>query len=298
MKELKLIEYIKRSAGKTPKGLKLGIGDDCAVIDHDGKKYLLWASDMVVEGTHFDLKEASFGAIGRKAIAVNISDIASMGGVPKFVTVSIGVPRTMNISGTKKVFDGIFKICKEYGITVAGGDTVKAERLVIDVSIIGFVRKEKLVTRSGAKEKDLVLVTGPIRDGKKEHLKFIPRVKEAQFLVNKYKINSMMDTSDGIALDMGRICDASRVGCRLFEGSFPLSKGLSFEDALYYGESFELLFTASSREVKKLFTDSSLKREGLKYYIIGEITNRKKGKSIFRDEGKIEPIKMKGFEHI
>ncbi|MDP8299868.1 MAG: thiamine-phosphate kinase, partial [Candidatus Tantalella remota] len=143
MKELKLIDDIRRRAGKPAKGVKLGIGDDCAVLEYDKKKYLLWASDMLIEGTHFRLKDG-YGKIGHKAVAVNISDIAAMGGKPLYITVSVGVSPKMTAGSVKKIYDGIFKMCRKYGVSVVGGDTVAAARLTIDVSIIGVVEKKYL----------------------------------------------------------------------------------------------------------------------------------------------------------
>ncbi|MCK4852566.1 MAG: thiamine-monophosphate kinase, partial [Candidatus Omnitrophica bacterium] len=242
MEELRLIEEIRKRAGSPGKGVRAGIGDDCAVLDYDSKKYLLWAADMLVEGTHFSVKEAGYRKIGRKAVAVNISDIAAMGGVPAYITVAAGIPPRMDRTAVRAVYDGIFGMCKDHGIRVIGGDTNRSDSLVISVSIIGFVEKKRLLRRNGAKEGDLILVTGLVRDGRRDHLDFVPRLKEARFLSARYSIHSMIDVSDGIAPDLGRICAESGLGCKVYAGSIPLSRRLTLEDALYYGESFELLF--------------------------------------------------------
>ncbi|MFC1548404.1 thiamine-monophosphate kinase [Candidatus Omnitrophota bacterium] len=292
MRELKLIEQIKKRAGRPGKGVKVGIGDDCAVLEYDSTRYLLWATDMLVEGTHFD-KRADYKKIGRKAVAVNISDIAAMGGCPKYITVSLGIPSGLKDTAVQTIYDGIFNICGEYGIKIVGGDTNRSGKLIIDVSIIGLVKKEHLVRRSGAREGDAILITGPVRNGKKEHLDFSPCLKESRFLAGKYKISSMIDVSDGIAMDMGRICSESGVGCQLHAGDIPLSKGLSINDALYYGESFELLFTTSKKQAKDL-----LKRKKTRYFIIGEVVSGKNGLKLINGKGRAETLKMKGFEHI
>ena len=297
MKELKLIQDIRKMAGKPAKGVKFGIGDDCAVLEYDKKKYLLWASDMLVEGTHFRKKD-SLKDIGHKAVAVNISDIASMGGMPKYITVSLGVPKRLSASGVKRIYDGILSTCHKYGVSLVGGDTVKARKLTLDVSIIGFVEKENLLLRSGAGKGDLVLVTGPVRNGKKEHLKFVPRVKDARFLAQNYKVNSMIDTSDGLAIDLGRICSESSKGCILYEEAIPLSGGLKIKDVLYYGESFELLFTMKKKEVEKLFTDKSFKKKRCPFYIIGEIIDKKNGMKLIGKAGCVERLKTEGFQHL
>lgn len=298
MKELKLIDHIRKSAGKPGQGVKLGIGDDCAVLDYDKNKYLLWASDMLADGTHFQIKKDSYKQIGKKAVSVNISDISAMGGYPKYITVSIGVPFNMKSFQIHAIYDGILCMCKKHNIKLIGGDTIKSHKLVIDVSIIGFVEKERLVTRHGAKKGDVVLITAPVRDGKKEHLSFVPRIKEARFLVERYKVNSMIDTSDGIALDINRICAESKVGVCLYEDTIPLSKGLTLSDALYYGESFELLFTMNVKEVKKLFLDLKKTKNPPKYFVIGEITDKKSGVNLIGKEGRVSKLKMRGYRHI
>ncbi|MFH1664785.1 MAG: thiamine-phosphate kinase [Candidatus Omnitrophota bacterium] len=298
MRELGFIEYIRRRAGKARKGVKAGIGDDCAVLEYDAARYLLWAADMLVEGTHFRVKDAPYAKIGRKAVAVNISDIAAMGGVPKYITVSIGVPPGAGEGTLRKLYDGIFKICGEYGIQVVGGDTNRSGKLVIDVSIMGFVEKEKLLTRSGARDKDLVLVTGPLRNGKKEHLDFEPRLKEARSLTGKYRVSSMIDVSDGLAPDVWRICRASGVGCRLYEHAIPLSGGLLLQDALYYGESFELLFTMGAGEAGKLMRRQERRKAKPVFFVIGEVTRQKAGLKLIKNSGEESPLEPEGYRHL
>ena len=296
MKELKLIQDIRKMAGKPAKGVKRGIGDDCAVLEYDKKKYLLWATDMLVKDTHFR-KNDDLRAVGYKAVAVNVSDIAAMGGIPKYITVSLGLTKRVSSAAVKKLYSGILSICRRYDIALVGGDTVRSSKSTIDISIIGFVEKKKLLLRSGAKKGDLVLVTGPVRDGRKEHLSFTPRIKESRFLVENYNVNSMIDTSDGLAIDLGRICSESDKGCILYEEAIPLSKGLKVKDALYYGESFELLFTMKKKEVEKLFTDKNLKKS-CPYYVIGEMTDKREGLKIIKSGGVASRLKMEGFSHL
>ncbi|MFH1305079.1 MAG: thiamine-phosphate kinase [Candidatus Omnitrophota bacterium] len=298
MRELKLINEIRKRAGRAGKGVIAGIGDDCAVLKYDKGRYLLWASDMLVAGTHFIPGKTPYEKIGRKAVAVNISDIAAMGGVPLYITVSLGLPRGTRKTDIRRLYDGIFGICREYNIKVVGGDTNRAGALVIDVSVVGIVEKKRLTRRSGAKEGDLILITGPVRNGKKEHLDFEPRLSEARFLSGRHKISSMIDVSDGIAPDAGRICSESGVGCVLYEGAIPLSKGLSVRDALYHGESFELLFTMNPKEAERLFLGMKRRKEVPQYFILGKITRDRDGMCLIEDEGRVTRLKMKGFEHL
>lgn len=297
MREIKLINDIQRWAGKPGKGVVAGIGDDCAVLEYSKDKYLLWAADMLVEGTHFTVKGAGYELIGRKAVAVNLSDIAAMGGVPKYITVSIGMPKSTSLDALRRIYKGMNGICSRYGVRIIGGDTNRADRLVIDVSIIGFVEKKRLVLRSGAGPGDLVLVTGPMRSGRECHLDFEPRIKEARELTGGYKVNAMMDVSDGIGPDLGRLCEASGVGARIYKGSIPLSKGASLDDALHYGESFELLFTMSPKEAARLFRDAARRKKFPGVFIIGEIAPKKEGVKLVLSDGKAVPLKMEGFRH-
>ncbi|MFA6635965.1 MAG: thiamine-phosphate kinase [Candidatus Omnitrophota bacterium] len=295
MKELEFIKKIQISAKKLPGDLVLGIGDDCAVMEKDKNTFFVWGSDMITEGTHFRIKDG-YERIGRKSVAVNISDVAAMGGRPMYITVSIGMPYGMKASDALKIYKGISGIAGEYGIQLAGGDTVRSEKLVIDVSIIGKVLKKDLVTRSGAREGDLVLITGPVRNGRKEHLDFIPRISESRFLVKYYKPGAMIDVSDGIASDMGRICMESGTGCILFEKDIPLSAGLSMEDAMHYGESFELLFTMEKKKAEKLIS----RRKGASlpgFFVIGKITAASQGIKIMRSSGRTADLEMRCYDH-
>ena len=298
MKELKFVEYLKRKTGKPVKGVKLGIGDDCAVLEAGKDKYILWASDMLVSGTHFIPGKDPYKKVGRKACAVNISDIAAMGGVPKYITVSLGVPPKLNDAALKDIYEGMLAICKEYNVQIVGGDTVRSENLVIDVSIIGEVKKKELVLRSGVKSGDVIMVTGPIRDGKKTHLDFDPRLTESQYLGKNFKINSMIDVSDGLAMDLTRICKESKRGARLDPSMIPLSSGLSLKDAMHYGESFELLFTMSPKEADKLLRATKGVKFKNSFHRIGKIPqNCKKILQIDPKKGQI-PINPQGFNHM
>ncbi len=296
MKELTIIQNIKRSVGKPRKGAVLGIGDDCAVLEYSKNEYMLFAADMLVEGTHFTVKDAGYERIGRKAVAVNISDIAAMCGVPRYITVSIGLPPSDSENLSRGLYKGINKICREYGVQVVGGDTNRSDKIVIDVSIIGFVKKRELITRGGAKPGDVIFITGPVKDGKKTHLDFVPRVKESGYLAKNFKINSMIDVSDGIAMDLGRICLESRTGCLLFGSDIPLVKGLALGDALHYGESFELLFTMGEKEAERFVKTVDKKR--LPFFAIGRILEKSSGMSVVMPSGKKEKLRMRGFAHL
>ena len=169
--------------------------------------------------------------------------------------------------------------------------------MVIDVALIGEIEKESLVLRSGAKEGDLIFVTGALGKGRLKNLKFMPRLKEARTIVKKFKINSMIDISDGLLIDLYRIAKASNAGVFIYKSLIPLhDKSTSFKDALEYGEDFELLFTLSLREAKKLIRYTG-KYDYPPVTLIGEVVSKKKGLNFIGDEGKITKIKPKGYLH-
>jgi len=294
MNELNFIKYLTRSQ-KKPKSAVVGIGDDTAVLKYTSGKYLLYASDMVIEGSHFR-KGTDPYCIGWKAAACNISDCAAMGGVPKYITISAGVPAKGGLRTLKRIIDGASDVCKKFGAAVIGGDTNKSDRIVVDVSVIGEVEKNRLVTRSGAKVNDLIFITGPLGLGREKHLSFMPRVKEARFLTSNFSTNSMIDVSDGLYIDLSRICERSGVGSRIYRSYIrPGKQNGNFED-VNYGEDFELLFTLSVNEAKKLMKLAP-KHGFYDFTLIGEIAEKSSGSVIVMPDGKIKDMKPEGYEH-
>lgn len=274
-----------------------GIGDDTAVIKWTRDKYLLFTCDMVIEDVHFKRGAAKPFQIGWKAMARNVSDIAAMGGLPRYALVSVGIDPELPVSYARELQRGILSAAKKFRINVVGGDTSRSKKLIIDVSLIGEVEKKNLVLRSGARIGDLVLVTGAIGGSSKgKHLEFIPRLAEARRIVSRFKINSMIDISDGLLLDLSRILDASSVGARLFKNAIPVPRDTdSFEKAVSEGEDFELLFTMSMNEARRFFK-TMLAKMKTPVTLIGQITDRDKGLVLVTDEGE-KKIGGKGYLH-
>lgn len=290
--EFGLIKRFKKLI-KTDASVIKGLGDDCAVLEFDKDRYQLFTCDMIVESIDFTLKDNPY-LIGRKAIAVSLSDIAACAGLPRYCLVSLGLPCNTSVEFLDKVLKGMLSISRKYNVNLVGGDISRAKQLVIDVSILGFVEKKYLVKRGGAKIGDMIFVSGELGGsilGK--HLKFSPRIKEARFLVKNFKINSMIDISDGLTQDLGHILEASRVGAVIYEDLIPLSeKAANLADALYMGEDFELLFTLSHNEAKKL-----LRRKLTNFKPIGEIVGRKSVLRLIDKRNQEKIIKSKGFQH-
>ena len=247
-----LIRWITRQI-KTDRSVVRGIGDDCAVLRGTGRNLQLFACDMLVEGVHFHRRDPA-GAVGWKALAVNVSDIAAMGGLPRHAVVSLGLPRQIPVSFADGLYRGLRRCAKRYGVNLVGGDTVRAAQVVIDVAILGEVEKGRVVYRAGARVGDALLVTGrlggSLRSGR--HLRFSPRVREARALTAQARLHAMMDLSDGLRQDLPRICQASGVGAVLEATKIPRHAGCSIAQALTDGEDFELLIAAAGKDADRL----------------------------------------------
>ncbi len=295
--EFGVIERVSRSIRVDGSVIK-GIGDDAAVIKLKGKGLMLFASDMIIEGVHFDLKSATPFEIGHKALGVNISDIAAMGGVPRYASISLGAPKNLDVKILDGIYRGLKSIAKRYNVNICTGDTTSSNKLIIDAAIIGEVGKREVVFRSGARRNDVILVTGRLGGSMKgRHLRFLPRVDEARFLVKNFKINSMIDISDGLSSDLAHICRESRAGAKIYESLIPISKDArSVGAALNDGEDFELLFTVSGAIFKDLIRDFK-KNFNTPIAAIGEITNKKGAVEIVGKDGKASSLKKGGFRH-
>ena len=290
IKDFSEIDLIKRlsKSFRLDRSVIKGSGDDTAVIRWTKGKYLLFTCDMVVENVHFDLSSAAPFQIGWKALGRNISDIAAMGGVPRHAVVSLGISPALDISVADGICKGIKVIADKFGVNIVGGDMAKSKKIVIDIALLGEVEKKKLVLRSGAKQGDAILVTGTLGGSiKGKHLNFIPRVSEARNILKRFKINSMIDISDGLVLDLNRILKASSVGACIYEDAIPVSKdALSVKNALYDGEDYELLFTMNAKDAAKT-----------PFKIIGKIVDKNSGYKIVRSSGRKEDVKIKGYLH-
>jgi len=293
MNELNFIDYLRKHI-KHDKDVICGIGDDAAVLKYTRKKHLLFTCDMLIEGVHFE-KNAKPEEIGWKAIAVNISDIAAMGGVPKYVVISVGIPKNSAPSTAKRLMNGVKKICRFFDVSIVGGDTNAGPNLVIDVAIIGEVEKDFLVLRSGAKAGDLIFTTGTLGEGRIKHLSFMPRIEEARMLVRHFKINSMIDISDGLFLDLYRLAEASSVGARIYKSLIPLAD-VKHMKYINDGEDFELMFTLSISQAKKLMKYMG-RHERPDVTLIGEVVSKKYGLNFIEEEGRVRRIRAKGYTH-
>jgi len=288
--EFGLIERFRNRIKTDPSVVK-GSGDDCAVLKLDKSNYQLFTCDMLVEDVDFTLKDDPY-LIGRKSIAVSISDIAGCSGIPRFCVISLGLPKNTNTAFVDKFFKGMSDICRKYKINIVGGDLSSSKKVVIDVSMLGVVEKKYLTLRNGAKPQDIIFVTGSFGGSiSGKHLKFNPRIKEARYLARNFKVNSMIDVSDGLAQDLKHILDQSKVGAIIYEDLIPLSKeAVGLSDALNSGEEFELLFTMSRPQSKELLKNTD-------YRPIGEIVEKKYGFKLVNRNNREVDLKPNGYTH-
>lgn len=290
--EFGLIKRIQKMAKQ--KRAILGIGDDCAVAPYTKDKYLLLTVDMLIEGVHFDLKKAGPKRVGRKALAVSLSDIAAMGGIPKYCLISQSAPSDASIKMIDDFYSGFLKLADEYGVELIGGDTNRSDKFIFDVCVIGEVEKKYLTRRGGAKVGDKIYVTGRLGGSiKGRQYDFTPRVKEARVLVRDFKVNAMIDVSDGISSDLRHIVESSGVGAVIYEKNIPIAESSSLKDALGGGEDFELLFTMPGDISGKILSE----RVGAPVKKIGEIRPKKDGVRIICKNGKEAELKAAGYKH-
>ena len=297
--EFGLIDLFKKMTRQNHPGVLLGIGDDAAILQDGSDGDLLFTTDLLVEGRHFRRGEATAYEIGRKAMAVNLSDIAAMGGKPLYAVVAVGLPVGLKLNFVKELYRGLEETARKFGTSLVGGDTNQSKSLVISVAMLGRTfGRGKAVRRSGAKKGDILFVTGKLGGSyrSKKHLRFIPRLREAEYLVKHFRLGAMMDVSDGLASDLRRLTSESRVGAYLLREAVPISRhALTFAAALSDGEDFELLFTLSPREAAR-FKKTRFPKGLAKFTAIGAIVEKRLGISL-REKGASKPLPETGFDH-
>lgn len=313
-----LFESLSKDLPSFPQIVK-GIGDDTAVLDMENK-YLLITSDVLIENVHFDWQWFNPFQLGYRSLAVNLSDIAAMGGEARYFLVSISLPRKFLKESLKELIAGMKSLASHYSLALIGGDTVASPKTIINITVIGQVDKDKILFRSGAQVGDAILVSSHLGEAaaglallKKDltsenplfsqltlaHLLPQPELDLANCLANTKNVHAAIDISDGIAKDLNLICEASRVGARIHQDLLPISRAcyeaahFLKEDpinwALQGGEDYGLLFTVPKDQVEniKKIVSVALNR---KLYLIGEIIKE----GIYLDT---EKLNIGGFDH-
>jgi len=251
--EDRLIAELTRSLS-SDHSIRIGIGDDCAVIGKKGAtRWQLLKTDCLVENVHF-LPETAPRRIGWKALARAISDIAAMGGLPRYALITLAVSPEVDVRRLKGIYSGLKKAADRFNIRIVGGETSSSPGpLFISIALTGEVESNYCITRSGGRVGDLLYVTGKLGGSiRGHHLDFLPRVEEARWLVENFRLRAMMDLSDGLAADLPRIAAASKTGFEIFENQLPCNKACSAHEALTDGEDYELLFAIAPRQAASL----------------------------------------------
>ena len=295
--EFGLIQRLAKHLTVGP-GVIRGIGDDCAVVEGPPMWYQLMTCDMLVDGVHFLARRAKPEQIGWKALACSVSDVAAMGGLPQFAVVSLGVPKGFPVERLEKIYRGMQRMADTCGVSIVGGDTVRAPRLTLDVTLVGRVERTRLALRSSAREGDHLLVTGALGGAvaSGRHLTFTPRWQEARALGDRFPIHAMMDLSDGLAGDLRHLTTASRVGAVVDEAALPRARGATVKAALTDGEDFELLFTVPPTVSAALLEwAAGALRCGVTK--IGEIVPARQGVTLQSPTGKRAPLTPGGYRH-
>lgn len=251
--EDRLIGLLTRRWPRSHRTLAVGVGDDCAAIRTKGsRRLLLLKTDAIVEGVHFRPGVAAW-KIGWKALARCLSDIAAMGGEPDAALVCLAAPAGTPVARIRGIYRGLDRCAARFGVTMVGGETVRARALSLTVTVTGWVSGSRILLRSGARPGDALCVTGHLGgSGVGHHLTFCPRLKEAQWLAHHTRPSAMMDLSDGLAADLPRLCRASGVGASLDIASLPLRRGATPRQALSDGEDFELLFATRPSRLRQI----------------------------------------------
>jgi thiamine-monophosphate kinase len=315
--ERELIRAIRKEFSESRQDVILGIGDDAAVVQ-PGKRLLLLTKDLLFEDYHFipSLNPPYF--LGRKSLNVNLSDIAAMGGKPKFALLGLGLPSATDTKWLEEYFSGFKSAAKEWNVILLGGDVSESKKISISVTIIG--EGKNVIRRSGAKPGHLLYVSGYLGDAKQGFLLLkkgwnlgkdkkadpllrafldpVPQISLGQELSRHKLASSMIDLSDGLSVDLFHLCQESGLGAEIYLERLPLSPEIQhFEKkprslALHGGEDYQLLFSVAPRNSKFM-----LKLQK-KYHLasIGRMTG-KKGIYVIDSRGKRKPLEIKGYEH-
>lgn len=330
--EFGLIEHLTKDIQLRNSSTLKGVGDDCSVLEYKDSEVLV-STDLLVEGIHFDLTYVPLKHLGYKSVVVNLSDIYAMNGTPRQITVSLAISKRFTVEHIEELYAGMKLACEIYGVDLVGGDTTSSRSgLVISVTAIGEAPKDKIAYRSGAKDTDLICVSGDLgaaymglqllereKVASQGQSDFIPDFGGKEYLVerqlkpearkdivailaeNGIVPTSMMDVSDGLSSELIHICKESRVGCRVYEDRIPID----YQTAIMAEELNMNLVTAAlngGEDYELLFTvplhlhDKVKDLKGIS--VIGHITTEDLGCALITRDGAEIPLKAQGFNHL
>ena len=284
-------------------GVTIGIGDDAAVFDFPSGYSAVFCSDLVAENAHFIRNLHPPDSIGYKAVAVNVSDIGAMGGVPMHFLISVSLPGDLDFSWVEGFLDGVERACTDFGVSLVGGDSSSSDRIFVDVSMIGRVPTGRAVLRSGARTGDNIYVTGTL-GGSMLGLELLKAGQAGESAVTRHLYpqprhrvgaavldgaHAMIDVSDGLSTDLSHIIQESRVSARIYKDRIPVAAGAEDAHALHGGEEYELIIVAPELPAEI---------EGIPVVRIGEIIDSSLDHQLFLIDGVRESVLApRGWQH-
>jgi thiamine-monophosphate kinase len=328
--EFGLIDQLTKDARIKNPGTLKGVGDDAAVISTGGKLLLL-STDLLIEGVHFDLTYMPLRHLGYKTAVVNFSDIAAMNGIPKQMTVSIAVSNRFSLEALKELYSGIYLACEKYNVDLVGGDTSSSVTgLMISVTVTGEAEQPEITYRSGAREKDLLCVTGDLGGAyigqlilEREKRVFQadptmqPELEGYDYVLQRqlkpeartdiYNVlkglgvqpTAMIDISDGLASEILHICNQSKTGCRLYEEKIPIDP-LTRQLAMEFKIIPSVTALSGGEDYELLFTVSQADYEKIKMVagisVIGYMTAEQDGVKMITPDGQEVPVTAQGWD--
>ncbi|MCZ8355213.1 MAG: thiamine-phosphate kinase [Cyclobacteriaceae bacterium] len=329
--EFGLIDHLTQSFSLNQTSSVLGVGDDAAVIDI-GEEYLLLSTDMLVEGIHFDLGYTPLHHLGYKSVAVNVSDIAAMNGTPQQITVSIAISNRFSVEALEQLYQGMKAACDNYNIDLVGGDTTSSTSgLIISISVVGRVAKNKLVKRKGAQANDIICVSGDLGAAymglqilEREKAVFLsnpemqPNLEVYDYLVGRILKpeartdivfdlaekellpTAMMDISDGLASELFHLCKQNNLGFRIYEDKIPLDNQ-TYETAIEFILDPITCALNGGEDYELLFSIPQSEFEKVKMHadihMIGYFHADVKERIMVTKQGNITPIQAQGWTH-
>jgi thiamine-monophosphate kinase len=332
MGEFGLIEHLTKNIELQNASSVMGVGDDAAVIDHFGKQSVI-TTDLLIEGVHFDLMYTPLKHLGYKSVVVNLSDIYAMNAIPTQVIIAIGISNRFSLESLDEFYEGVYAACEKYGVDLVGGDTTSSQKgFIISVTAVGELNPGKMVKRSGAREGDLLCVSGSLGSAyigllflEREKKIFLespgvqPDLEGESFVIGKMLKpearkdiiaffesqdllpTSMMDVSDGLSSEILHICKQSNLGCVLYEEKIPVDERM--KQAAY---KFEIDPTACAlsggEDYELLFTIPQSEHEKLvlneEISVVGYMTEPSAGVNIITKGGNKHPLTAQGWNHL
>lgn len=303
------------------------IGDDAAAFSVPAGELVLLTTDMLVEGVHFLRKAASAEELGAKALAVNLSDIAAMGGTAREAFVSLGVPSDVSVDFLDGIYQGMRDLAREFDVNILGGDTTGSGRdLILSIAAVGSAPEVEMLRRDAARPGDRIVCTGPLGDSRaglhlilndfpadsealtavrNAHIRPRPHLREGRFLAEFGGVHAAIDVSDGLGSDLGHILRESVAGARIFEAALPISDALRefcrrfdrdpVREALAGGEDYVLLATVAAERADAV-ADAFRERFGRPLFDIGEIVEGREFRRV-RPDGTEAPVRSESWDH-